>query len=341
MEPKIVVFLNSDAQVEAARAMAPQGCERRIFTKRGEPEALAELLDADFLIGTIPPFDMDDDFYQACPKLKLVQLLLAGYDKYDVEAARRAGVTIATNGGANSAGVAEHAIMMMLALKRHLLRYHQDVVTGRWWKFGDMPFITDLNGATLGIIGFNTIGRRLGRLAHAFGMRVIYYDVARLLPHEEEKAGVAFRLMQELLRESDVVSLHVPLLPSTRHMIGAAQLALMKPSAILINTSRGPVVDEAALLDALASRRIAGAGLDVLAKEPPEPDNPLFSLDNVVLTPHQAGHIVHYFEPALRNALFNVHRVQGGELPNWVIPELRDELPNSRILASGLEGTGR
>jgi len=323
VQPKIVIFLSNEAQVEPARAMAPPGAELRIFTKRGAPEVMEAMRDAAYLIATVPPFEMNDAFYRSCPELKLVQLLIAGYDKYDIEAARRAGVTIATNGGANSAGVAEHAIMLMLALKRHLLRYHGDVVGGRWWKFGAMPRITDLNGSTLGIVGFNTIGRHLAQLARAFGMNVVYHDVARLAPHEEQAAGVAFRLLHELLRASDVVSLHVPLLPSTRHLIGAPELEMMKPDAILINTSRGPVVDEAALYAALVDGQIAGAGLDVLETEPPATDNPLFALGNVVLTPHQAGHIVHYLEPALRNAFLNIQRVHGGASPNWVIPELR------------------
>lgn len=323
MQPTTVVFLNNARQADLAQSMAPRGANLRILTKRGDAEAEAALRDADHIIATVPPAVMDDAFYAACPKLKLVQLLTAGYDKYDIAAAARAGVAIASNGGANAVGVAEHAMMLMLAVKRHLLRYHADVVGGKWWKIGDMPPITDLDGQVLGIVGFNTIGRRLARVARGFGMQVVYYDVNRLPPHEEDEIDVTFRLMSELLAASDVISLHVPLLPSTRNMIGAEEFARMKPSAVLINTARGPVVDEAALVTALSTGQIAGAGLDVLEKEPPEADNPLFSLKNVVFTPHQAGHIVHYFEPALRNAFLNVQRVLGGMDPNWVIPEQR------------------
>ncbi len=337
MNFKVVAFLNNDAQVEIARAMAPKGCELAVFIKRGQPEAMQATRDADVLISTVPPFEMTADFYQDCAKLKLVQLLTAGYDKYDIAAARGAGVAIASNGGANSVGVAEHAILLMMALKRHLLRYHDDVISGKWWKIGDMPRIGDLGGNTLGIVGCNTIGKRLAKLARAFDMKVVYFDIARLAPQEEDDLGIHFRLLQELLRESDIVSLHVPLLPATLNMIGAEEIAMMKPSALLINTSRGQVVDEPALIAALQERRIAGAGLDVLAKEPPDPDNPLFALDNVLLTPHQAGHIVHYFEPALRNAFFNVQRMLSGELPNWVIPEMRGLLGanHSRIRPRG------
>lgn len=333
MNPRTVVFLNNEAQADMARAMAPKGADLRIFTKRGDPGAAEALREADHMVATVPPVEMGDAFYAGCPRLKLVQLLTAGYDKYDIAAAERAGVAIASNGGANAVGVAEHAMMLMLAVKRHLLRYHGDVVAGKWWKIGDMPPIGDLDGQVLGIVGFNTIGRRLARIARGFGMRVIYHDVARLAPHEEDEIGVTFRLMPELLRASDVISLHVPLLPSTRNMIGAAEFGQMKPGAILVNTSRGQVIDEPALVQALTEGRIAGAGLDVLAKEPPDADNPLFALGNVVLTPHQAGHIVHYFEPALRNAFFNIQRVLGGMAPNWVIPEQRGLLaaPHCRL----------
>lgn len=340
MTTKIVVFMSNDWQAEIARAMSPPGVELQVFTKRSDPAVREALAHADVMVGTVPPFDMDDAFYASCPQLKLVQLLIAGYDKYDIEAARRAGVLIASNGGANANGVAEHAFMLMMALKRRLLRYHSDVVEGHWWSFGNMPPISDLNGATLGIVGFNTIGKRLARLARAFDMRVVYTDLVRLPPDEEDSLGVSFRLLNETLRESDIVSLHVPLLPSTRKMIGAAELAMMRPDAILINTSRGPVVDEKALCQALSNDQIAGAGLDVLEKEPPDPANPLFSMDNVVLTPHQAGHIVHYFEPALRNAFLNAERVRNGMAPDWVIPELRQvvKAENNRILAQRAAG---
>ncbi|MFV0335927.1 MAG: 2-hydroxyacid dehydrogenase [Tropicimonas sp.] len=340
MQTKIVVFMSNERQAEVARSMSPSGVDLQVFTKRGDPAAREALSQADVMVGTVPPFEMDDAFYESCPRLKLVQLLIAGYDKYDIDAARRAGVLIASNGGANANGVAEHAFMLMMALKRRLLRYHGDVVEGRWWSFGNMPPITDLNGATLGIVGFNTIGKRLARLARAFDMRVVYTDLVRLPPDEEDNLGVSFRLLNETLRESDVVSLHVPLLHSTRKMIGAVEFALMKPGAILINTSRGPVVDEAALCQALSEGQIAGAGLDVLEKEPPNPDNPLFSMDNVVLTPHQAGHIIHYFEPALRNAFLNAERVQNGMAPDWIIPELRQGVTaeNNRILLQRAAG---
>jgi phosphoglycerate dehydrogenase-like enzyme len=155
-------------------------------------------------------------------------------------------------------------------------------------------------------------------------MPVQYYDIARLTEDQEDNLGVRFRLFDEILRTSDIVSLHVPLLPTTRHMIGARELGLMKRTAYLINTCRGPVVNEAELIAALNANTIAGAGLDVFDQEPPPADNPLFKMDNVVLTPHLAGPTYENRAKRFRNAFDNVQRVARGQSPFWVIPELKD-----------------
>jgi glyoxylate reductase len=155
-------------------------------------------------------------------------------------------------------------------------------------------------------------------------MAVQYFDIARLSEDAADALGVRFRLFNELLRTSDIVSLHVPLISSTKHMMGAAQFRLMKPTAYLINTCRGPVVDEPALHVALTNGTIAGAGLDVFDQEPPPADNPLFTLDNVILTPHYAGPTWDNQSARFRNGFDNVERVARGEKPLWVIPELRE-----------------
>ena len=171
---------------------------------------------------------------------------------------------------------------------------------------------------------FGTIGKKVARLARAFGMRVQYYDIVRMTEDAEDALGVRFRLMGELLTISDIVTLHVPLNTTTHHIIGAHELASMKPEAIIVNTSRGPVIDEAALAHALADNKLFGAGLDVFDQEPPPPDNPLFALENVVLTSHFAGPTWDNQIARLRNAYDNVQRVARGEPPLWVVPELSD-----------------
>jgi phosphoglycerate dehydrogenase-like enzyme len=154
-------------------------------------------------------------------------------------------------------------------------------------------------------------------------MRVQYYDIVRLSEDQEDALGVRFALFPELLRTSDVVTLHVPLNAITRNMMGAREFAMMKDSAFLINTCRGPVVDETALYQALTTRQIAGAGLDVMTEEPPAQAHPLFTLDTVTLTPHMAGPTSENWAKAFRNGFDNVLRVAAGRTPLWVIPELR------------------
>jgi phosphoglycerate dehydrogenase-like enzyme len=277
---------------------------------------------AEYLVGFVDML-VDHELYAAAPNLKLIQLLSAGYDRADIPAAQKARVPIANNGGANSVAVSEHALLLMLATSRQLVRQHGDVAAGRW-RGNNLLALHELRNRSLGIIGLGAIGKKTARLAQAFGMSITYYDIERLSEAEEDALGVRFRLLRELLAGSDLVSLHVPLNPSTQHMIGAAELALMKSTATLINTSRGPVIDEAALHDALSNSRIAGAGLDVFDVEPPAPENPLFGLNNVTLTPHMAGPTFESNKARVRNAFDNVQRVNRGAAPLWVIPELED-----------------
>lgn len=266
---------------------------------------------------------MGPEFYRMAPKLKLIQLISAGYDRLDVEAARRAGVPVANNGGANSVAVAEHTLMLILAVYKRLAWQHNNVVASKW-RVGDLgERIYELAGKTLGIVGLGTIGKKVARRARAFDMPVVYYDIVRLTEDQEDALGVRFALLPELLRTSDVVSLHVPLNEATRNMMGAREFAMMKDSAILINTCRGPVVDEQALDQALTTKQIAAAGLDVMTQEPPQPDHPLFKLDHVTITPHMAGPTWENWTKAFRNAFDNIQRVARGDRPLWVIPELR------------------
>src|SRR4029077_14077621 len=159
-------------------------------------------------------------------------------------------------GGANAISVAEHAMMLMLTVSRRVIAQHANVSGGRWRGNGPAPRMYEIYDKTLGIIGLGPLGKKVARLARAFGMRVQYYDIARLSEDAEDALGVRFRLMGELLATSDIVTLHVPLNDSTRHMIGASALASMKPEAILVNTSRGPVIDEIALARALEANTL-------------------------------------------------------------------------------------
>lgn len=319
MNPKIIFVTPFPAAADAARDMTPNGFDL-IVAAPESADFKAALADAEYLVGFVD-FLVKDDLFTGGPNLRLIQLLSAGYDRADIEAARRAGVPISNNGGANSTAVSEHALMLMLAASRKLISQHANVAAGRW-RGNDTPKLHELKNKTCGIIGLGSIGTKTARLALAFGMKVIYYDIARLSEKDEDDLGVRFRLLREVLRDSDLISLHVPLNDATRNMISAAALAEMKSSAILINTARGSVVDEAALHDALTSGVIAAAGVDVFDQEPPPADHPLFGLDNVILTAHMAGPTFESNEARVRNAFDNVQRVSRGEAPLWIIPEL-------------------
>ena len=322
MAPKMIVMDNPLSAMEIARELAPPGIDM-IVTRAGTPEFKAALPEAEYLVG-LGEVKMDDAFYQSAPRLKLIQLLSAGYDRVDIEAARRAGVPVCNNGGANAIAVAEHAIMLMLAVCRRLTWQHSMTASGRW-RGNDVASVRlyELHGRTLGIIGLGNIGKKVARLAQAFGLTVQYFDILRLTEDAADALGVRFRLFDEVLRTSDIVSLHVPLPPLTRHMMGAAQFRQMQPTAYLINTCRGPVVDEKALIEALGNATIAGAGIDVFDQEPPPADNPLFGMANVTVTPHFAGPTWDNQYARFRNGFDNVQRVARGETPLWGIPELR------------------
>ena len=307
--------------MEVARELLPPGMEL-IVAEPGKPEFYDAAADAEYYLGS-PRMGIGNEFFRAAPKLRLVQLTSAGYDRVDLEAARKAGVPVANNGGANSVAVAEHAVMLMLAVLKRLVANHNEVVAGKWRtaEFAATR-LYEVEGKRLGIVGLGNIGKKVARRVRGFDMDVRYHDIVRLSADQEDALGVRYALFPELLRTSDIVTLHVPLNDVTRKMMSTRKFAMMKPTAVLINTCRGPVVDEDALHQALVSKTIAGAGLDVLMEEPPAPSHKLFSLPNVTLTPHSAGPTWDNWTKAYRNGFDNIERVAAGRAPLWVVPEL-------------------
>jgi glycerate dehydrogenase len=219
------------------------------------------------------------------PDLKLIAVAATGTDVIDIKAAGARGITVSNIRGYAFNTVPEHVLALMFALRRNLMAYAADVRAGLWGASRQFCFLThtisDIAGSTLGIVGYGALGRSIGKRAEALGMRLLAYDA---VPSD----GLVD--LQTVLRESDVITLHAPLTPETRGMIGAAEFKVMKRSAILINTARGGLVDEQALADALRTGEIAGAGFDVLTQEPPVNGNPLLAPDipNLILTPHVA-----------------------------------------------------
>jgi phosphoglycerate dehydrogenase-like enzyme len=303
--------------MEMVKALTPAGFEL-IPVDLDTPQFYEAAAQAEYYLGFARR--MGNDFFRAAPNMKLVQLTSAGYDQVDPEAAKKAKVPVSNNGGANAIAVAEHTMMLMLAVFKRCVQFHNSVVAGNW-RVGNPADVRvhEISGATLGLVGLGNIGKKVARRAKAFDMKVQYYDIKRLTEDQEDALGVRFVLFDELLRTSDVVSLHVPLDDSTRDMIGARELAMMKRDAIVVNTCRGPVVDENALYAALKDNKIFGAGLDVMVEEPPQAKHPLFALQNVIFTPHSAGPTWENYSARFRNGFDNIQRVAAGRAPLWVV----------------------
>jgi D-3-phosphoglycerate dehydrogenase len=266
----------------------------------------------------------------ASPKLKIVSRHGVGLDYVDVAACTRHGVLVTTTGDANSEAVSEQAFALLLAVARRVAAADAAMRSGEWASVRPRLVGAELHRKVFGIVGLGRIGSRVAKHAHGFDMEVIACD-PYIDPDRAHKCGATLVDLESLLRRSDVVSMHVPLTDETRGMIGRAELELIKSSAVLINTSRGPVVDEEALIEALADRRIAGAGLDVFAQEPLPAKHPLLQLDNVVCSPHIAGQTEEAMVGMSVRAAENILCVLRGQVPPFVAnPEVIEQ--TSRVV---------
>jgi phosphoglycerate dehydrogenase-like enzyme len=283
---------------------------------------------ADWLDAHYCAEDDDDTFYRELPqaeviwhvlrplsgadleqatRCRLVHKLGAGVNTIDVETASRRGIAVANMPGANAASVAEGALLLMLAALRRLPELDRATREGRGWpsdpNLGET--VRDIGGATVGLIGYGNIAKRVEAIVAAMGAEVLHTSTG-------DDGHPGWRSLPDLLAASDIVSLHLPLTAQTSSLLDAAALALMRPSAVIVNTSRGPIIDEKALVDALSGGRLAAAGLDVFAVEPVAADNPLLSLDNVVLTPHVTWYTADTMRRYLTEAVDNCLRIRDG-----------------------------
>ena len=281
-----IVFLDRKSIIADIRAPAFDH-EWVDHDKTAPDETLARIRDASIVISN--KVKLPGDILAQAPGVKMIAVCATGTDNVDLAWCRANGVIVSNIRGYAVHTLPEHVFMLMLALRRNLLGWREDVRAGLWEKADQFCLFTrtihDLHGSTLGLIGLGALGQSVRRIAAAFGMKV------RVAEHKNAATvREGYTAFDTVLREADVISLHTPLTPETRHMISAREFGLMKPSALLINTARGNLVDEAALIEALESKRIAGAGFDVLSVEPPREGNPLLELDlpNFILTPHVA-----------------------------------------------------
>jgi len=255
----------------------------------------------------------------ACPQLRVISFTGTGVGNFvDLQAATRQGIVVTNTPHYGDDTVAEHTFALLLALARHIPRFDRTLRQGRWEQ--DPPG-RELAGKTLGILGAGEIGSRVARLGRAFGMHVLAWT-AHPTPERAAALGVAFVSLEEIAETSDVISVHLTLTAGTRHLVDRSFLARTKPGALLVNTSRGEIVDTAALTEALRSGRLAGAALDVFEDEPLPADHPLLGLDNAVLTPHVGFHTAEATSRMLRIAVANLLGVLHGQPQNVVNPEV-------------------
>ncbi|MFL5872167.1 MAG: 2-hydroxyacid dehydrogenase [Solirubrobacterales bacterium] len=305
-----MIFAVTNRIPEPALALLREAGEVRLDQReQAAPRAdlLALVAGADAAL-TLLHDRVDEELLEAAgPQLRCIANLAVGYDNVDLAAAERRGVVVTNTPGVLDDATADLTMALILATTRRLAEGDRLVRSGQPWSWG-MGFMlgSSLQGKRLGIVGLGGIGNWVAQRARAFGMEIVYHQRNPAPPEVEAALGAVRLPLEELLASTDVVSLHCPLTPETRHLIGAAELGAMKPTAVLVNAARGPIVDEAALAEALAEDRIAAAGLDVYEREP-EVEPRLLGLDNVVLTPHLGSATVEtrtaMAELAARNAI--------------------------------------
>lgn len=283
-----------------------------LFDRTPADKIVERAADADIVLTNKVPFSADT--LRQLPRLRFICVLATGYNIIDTEAAARQGVVVANIPAYSTMSVAQMAFAHILNITNHVASYAREVADGKWTNCPDFCFwdsaLTELAGKTMGIVGLGNTGMATARIAIALGMKVVAMTSksADTLPE-----GITPAPLDDVLASADVVSLHCPLTPSTRHLINAASIAKMKPSAILINTGRGPLVDEQVVADALNGGRLAAFGADVLSQEPPRGDNPLLSARNCFLTPHIAWATLEARTRLMSTATENVRQFIAGE----------------------------
>ena len=310
---------------EAGLALLRDRTEMRLWEDElpPSPDQLRDLLRGTTGALTLLTDVINGEVLDREPQLKVVSNFAVGYDNVDVDACTARGVAVCNTPGVLTETTADHAFALLMAAARRIPESMEYVRAGRWKTWGPTLLLgRDIHSATIGIIGFGRIGKEVARRARGFNMRILAYDT-----YQDEAAarefGAEFRPLDDVLRESDFITLHVALTPETRHLIGARELELMKPEAILINAARGPVVDTDALVTALTSGEILAAALDVTDPEPLPADHPLVSLPNAIVVPHTASATVATRDAMATLAARNVLAVLNGTRPEAIVnPEV-------------------
>ncbi len=314
-----IVFLDRDTIGPTVTITRPRFAHEWVEYGKTAPEEVAGRIgDADIVLTNKAPIRAEQ--IAAAPKLKMISIAATGYDVIDVPACKARGITVSNVRGYATNTVPEHAFALILALRRSIVGYRQDVINGEWEKSGQFCFFThpikDLAGSRLGIMGEGALGQSVAQIARAFGMEPVF------AAHKGATGlGPLYTPWDEVIETADILTLHAPLMPATKNMISTPEFEAMKRKPLLINTSRGGLVDEAALVDALDRGLIAGAGFDVLTKEPPAPDNPLLKVldrPNVIVTPHVAWASEEAMQTLWNQVIHHVENFEQGQPSNVI-----------------------
>ena len=322
MAAKIAYLAPNSEQMEHFQRLAAGG-EEIVWVDSNQPvEKQAE--DLRGVVAVIPtPSRYSEELAKLTPSVRLVQTISAGTNMIDKVALGELGILVANNGGGNAIAVAEHTIALMVSAFRKFQLQFNNVKDGNW--AGDIRAnwfsqAYEVAGKKIGIVGLGRIGSRLARRLQGWECELVYSDIIDIDPALEEELHVTRVSLEELLTTSDIISLHVPLNRNTHHMISDREFDMMKPTALLVNACRGPVLDEEALFRAIRDKKIAVAALDVTEEEPTPVDNPLLQFDNVLITPHLAALAIESHERSRAFAVYNTQRVANGEEPESVVP---------------------
>jgi phosphoglycerate dehydrogenase-like enzyme len=304
----VLHYRASEGFRQILKAACPPDMQAVVVDEADNAAFAREMRDADALLHVLRPVSASD--MEGAPKLKLIQKIGVGVNTIDLDAAKRLNIAVCNMPGTNSQAVAEMTLMLMLATLRRTSYFDPLTRKGEGWRPDTSEFdrVGEIAGRTIGFVGYGAVPSRLAPVLQALGATVLYNARSA-----KSGASATFVSLDGLLSRADIISLHCPATPETRGMISREAIARMKPGAVLINTARGELVDEAALAEALASGRLRGAGLDVFAKEPAEKPNPLFGLPNVVLMPHIAWLTPETLQRSMAVAIENCRRVMAGE----------------------------
>ena len=345
MKPKVFSIVPL-RRFEEAGVVLPEGLDYRFDEVLTEKEIVSACRGADFLLTPAAYPDITSRIIESIPSVRMIQTTGTGYNRIDIRSAARLGIPVANCPGRNVTTVAEFTLALLIALQRQLMASDREIKAGRYTDAREHFFKSgtrEVSEARVGIIGFGEIGRKVAQLVLSLGASVSYNDVERASEEMERRLGVVFKPLDELLASCDVISLHVPLTERTKGMIGSREFRLMPSGALLINTSRGEVVDQKALAESLKAGRLGGAALDTVFPEPLPPDDPLLRLspsarDRLLLTPHIAGMTKGAMHRMLTGAIENVLRAASGQPPENIVNgilKLKDQLTSDGCFRKG------